>query len=205
MELMTIEKALAELRKDKKRKFIQTVDLIVNLKNFDVRKESLNTFIQIPNPSSKKMAGFLTRKTDLVDTILKTDFDKYKSPAEAKRLSKKYDFFIAAAPLMGDIATRFGRVLGPVGKMPNPQAGIMPNDDDASIKAMVEKMKKLVRIRSKENSVKIPVGKEDLSDEQLKQNIESALHSVEDKLPRKNDNVKNVLIKFTMTKSIRVK
>jgi len=40
---METTKALAELRKGKERKFVQTLDLIVNLKNFNVRKEALNT------------------------------------------------------------------------------------------------------------------------------------------------------------------
>jgi len=50
---MEIKKALVELRKEKKRKFNQSVDLIVNLKNFDVRREALNTFIFIPHGNEK--------------------------------------------------------------------------------------------------------------------------------------------------------
>jgi len=205
MEVVNIDKALAELRKDKKRKFIQTVDLIVNLKNIDVRKESINTFIQIPNPSEKKICAFLTRKTEFADTITEQEFEKFKNEADIKKLAKKYDFFIATAPLMIKIATKFGRILGSAGKMPSPQAGIMPNDDGDTVKNMVEKMKKLIRIKSKEKSIKIPVGKEELSDEQLKENAEAVLHSIEDILPGKKDNIKNVLLKFTMTKPVRIR
>ena len=201
---MKVEEAIQELRKEKKRKFVQTIDLIINLQNFDVRKEAVNTFVQIPHPSQKTICGFLTRKSKSVDTIIKEEFDRYKTEGDLKRLAKKYDFFIATAPLMGLIATKFGRVFGPMGKMPSPQAGIIPMDNDNAIEEVVEKMKKLVRIKSKEKSLKIPIGKEDLTDKELKENIESVITSVENALPRKKDNVKNIMIKLTMSKPIRL-
>jgi len=201
---MDILKALEELRKDK-RKFMQTVDLIVNLQNFDVRKESINTFIQIPNPSPKKICGFLTRKTDECDFILKDEFDKkFKEDKQIKKFAKKYDFFIAVASLMGAVATKFGRVLGPMGKMPSPQAGILGVDDDKSIKVMVEKMKKLIRVRTKEKSIKMGVGKEDIGDEEIKGNIEAVLNALENALPKGKQNIKNAMIKLTMTKPIKI-
>jgi large subunit ribosomal protein L1 len=61
MEEMSLNKALEELKKEKKRKFVQSVDLIVNLQNYDVRKEALNTFISLPNSNKKKIAAFLTK------------------------------------------------------------------------------------------------------------------------------------------------
>lgn len=203
-EITKIEDAIKQLRSEKKRKFVQSIDLIVNLQNFDVRKESVNSFIPVPNPSHKRICAFLTRRSKTVDTITKEDFDKYKTTREMKSLAKKYDFFIAAAPLMGQIATKFGRVFGPVGKMPSPQAGIMPMDNDDAIHAMVEKMKTLIRVKTKERSLKTSIGKEDLSDAQIKENIESVIKSVENILPKKKENIKEVLIKLTMTKPIRV-
>ncbi|MFZ5954990.1 MAG: hypothetical protein ACOYT4_01065 [Nanoarchaeota archaeon] len=201
---MEIEKALKELRNEKKRKFIQTLDLIINLQNFDARKESINTFVELPNSPEKKICAFLTKKSKIVDTITKEEFDRYKNQRDIKRLAKKYDFFIAVAPLMSSVATKFGRILGPSGKMPSPQAGIMPNDDDNSVKNMTDRMKKLVRIKSKEKTLKIPVGKESMSDKELKENIEVIVNSLENVLPRKKDNIKNIMIKFSMTKSIKI-
>lgn len=203
--VVNIKDALKILRGEKKRKFVQTIDLIINLKDFDVRKQSINTFIKIPNPTKKRVAGFLTKRTKLVDSIMKEDFVKYKDVKDIKKLAKKYDFFIAAAPLMSAIATTFGRVFGPMNKMPSPQAGIMPVDNDNSIKEMVDKMQKLVRIKTKDLSLKIPVGKEDMSDEEIEENISSTLNSVEGVLPLKSANIKNAFVKFTMTKPIKIK
>jgi len=201
---MKIQEALAELRKEEKRKFIQTIDLIINLQKFDVRKESINTFITLPHVAERKICAFLTRKTTLVDTIIKEDFDKFKEDADMKRLANRYDAFIAVASLMPTIATKFGRVLGPLGKMPSPQAGIIPLDNDESVKAMLEKLKKMKRIRTKERSIKIAIGKESMSDKEVEENVNAVVKSVEALLPRKNDNIKNVMLKFTMTKAIKL-
>ncbi|MCH7850017.1 MAG: hypothetical protein IH845_00030 [Nanoarchaeota archaeon] len=201
---METKVALAELRKEKKRKFVQTVDLIVNLKNFDVRKEALNTFIDIPHPTNKKVGAFLTKRSKLIESITEEDFVKYKDIKDIKKLAKSYDSFIAAAPMMGKIATKFGRVFGPMNKMPSPQAGIIAKEDDATISAMIEKMKHVARIKNKEASIKLVCGKEDMSDEDITENIVSMLKSLEGKLPRGRDNIREVLIKFTMTKSLKI-
>ena len=121
---------------------------------------------------------------------------------EIKKLAKKYDAFIAVAPMMGKVATKFGRVFGPMSKMPSPQAGIIPKEDENLVKAMIEKMNKSIRIKNKEMAIKFSVGKENLSDDELKENIDSAIKELERKLPRGRDNIKNILIKFTMTKPI---
>lgn len=203
--MANIEKALKKLRENKKRKFVQTVELIINLQNIDIRKEQVNTFVKLPNPTEKKICGFFTKKNKIIDTITKDEFSKYKDPKELKKLTKEYDFFIALAQLMPLVATNFGRALGPIGKMPSPQAGIIPKDDEASIIAMSEKMKKLVKIRAKDRSLKIVIGKEDMSDEEIKANIEAVVSGVENVLPKKKENIKNILIKFTMSKPEKIR
>jgi large subunit ribosomal protein L1 len=201
---MEIQKALEELRKEKKRKFIQTLDLIVNLKNFDVRKEALNTFVSVPNSSKKKVGAFLIKRSNLVETITEEDFVKYKEAKDIKKLAKKYDAFIAVAPMMGKIATKFGRVFGPMGKMPSPQAGIITQETEDQINSMLEKMGKVIRVRNKEMAIKLPVGNEDMDDTKLKDNVENVLKELEEKLPSGKDNIKEVLIKFTMTKPMKI-
>lgn len=201
-----LKAALTELRKGEKRKFKQTVDLIVNLQKFEVKKNPLNIFIKIPHKSKdKKIAGFFESKSDFVDTITEIDFKKYGDKKKLKSLVKKYDFFIAQAKLMPKVATTFGRVLGPAGKMPSPQLGIVLNADEKSINELKEKINTSLRIRTKEASIKVAVGKEDMKDEEIVENINSVYNELIKALPRDKENIKNIEVKFTMTKPVKIK
>jgi len=200
----SIIKALTELRKQEKRKFSQTVDLIINLKNFDVKRESINLFVNLPYKiKDKKIGAFLTKKSNVVNTITKAEFDNYKGK-KIKKLAKNYDFFISIAGLMPAVATSFGKVLGPLGKMPSPQLGMILKEDDKTIQEILEKINKTVRVKSKEPSLKISVGNEIMKDEEIAENILAVYNAVLNVLTRKKENIKSVLIKFTMTKPIKL-
>lgn len=206
MKPESVLKAIKEIRNpEKKRKFDQSIDLIINLKNFDVRRESFSLFIQVPNKiKDKKVAGFLENKSDLVHTIKKEDFPRYKEKKDIRKLIKGYDFFIANAKLMPAIATNFGRVLGPVGKMPSPQLGILPMENPELIKNVIEKINSTVKVKLKEPSIKVSIGRESLTDEQVVKNVLAVYNKILETLPKKRENVKNVLIKLCMGKPVHV-
>ncbi len=108
--------ALVELRKNEPRKFKQTVDLIVNLQKYSIKKNPINLLVNVPHKTkNKKIAGFFEADSDFVDTIIPNSFKKYSDKKALKNLVKKYDFFIAQGSLMPKVATTFGRVLGPAG------------------------------------------------------------------------------------------
>jgi len=199
-------KAIGELRKiSTKRKFDQTIDLIINLREFDVRREAFSLFVQVPNKvKDKKIAGFFEKKSKVIDTIIKDEFAGYKEKKDLKRLVGNYDFFIANAKLMPAIATTFGRTLGPAGKMPSPQLGILVSEDDNSVSEIVKKVNSTVKIKVKEPSLKIPIGVESLKDDQIMKNAVIVYNKILDTLPRKKDNIRNVKIKFTMSKPVNV-
>ena len=199
-----ILKAMQELRKQEKRKFSQTVDLIINLKNFDIKRENINLFVSLPYKiKDKKVCAFLTKKSNIVETITKAEFEGYKGK-KTQKLAKDYDFFISIASLMPSVATSFGRVLGPLGKMPSPQLGMILKEDDKSIEEILEKINKTIRVRSKEPSLKIPVGNEGMKDEEIAENILAVYNAVLNALTRKKESIRAVLIKFTMTKPIKL-
>lgn len=207
MELQEqLKLALTELRKNESKKFKQTVDLIVNLQKFEVKKTPLNIFVRIPNKSKdKKIAAFFESESEFIDTITEIDFKKYSDKKKLKNLVKKYDFFIAQAKLMPKVATVFGRVLGPAGKMPSPQMGIVLNADEKAINELKEKINTSLRIRAKEPSIKVAVGKEDMKDEEIIENVLSIYNELLKALPRDKENIKNIELKFTMTKPIKMK
>jgi len=201
-----IEKALAELKKEKERKFDQTVDLIVNLQKFDLKKTNVNIAVNVPHKiKEKRMCAFLEAKNKNIDTIIKEEFNKYKDKKELKKLVDKYDFFIAQASVMPAVATTFGRVLGPAGKMPSPQLGIIINADDKIINELKERVNNSVKIKIKEASIKIPIGKASMKNEDVAENILVVYNTILKELPKNKDNVKNIEVKLTMTKPIKIK
>ncbi len=202
---MELKEALVELRKEKERKFNQTVDLIVNLKGIDFRKSNISVIVNVPHKvKEKRICAFLNAKSDLVQTVTKLEFAKFSDKKLLKNLVKDYDYFIAHAPLMPAVATSFGKVLGPAGKMPSPQLGVMMQDTPEEVKKVLAQIGKSAKIRIKEGNVKIAVGKTEMKDENIIENIKSIYEGLVDALPTKRDNVKNVLVKFTMTKPIEV-
>ena len=201
MAALEIKQALEELKKEKKRKFDQTVDLVVNLKGIDLRKNNVNAVINIPHKiKEKKVCGFLTEKNDLVKTITKVEFQKFKDKTALKTLVDEFDFFIAHASLMPSVATTFGKALGPLGKMPSPQLGIITKETPEVIKPLLDKISKSIKIRAKEPSIKIAIGKESMSDEDIIENVKAIYDGIVNALPTKKENVKNVLLKLTMSK-----
>jgi len=201
-----LQKALSELRKGKERKFDQTVDLIINLQKFDLKKSNINLVVNVPHKiKEKKIAGFLESDNKNIDTVTVDQFKKYGDKRKLKGLVKKYDFFIAQASVMPKVATSFGRILGPAGKMPSPQLGIILNPDEKTIEELKKKISNSVRIKVKEASIKLPVGKQSMKDEEIVENIMTIYNSIMKELPRDKENIKNVELKFSMTKPQKIK
>ena len=205
MEILKLEKAVELIKKDKDRKFNQSVDLIINLRKFDIKKSQINTFITLPHKiKDKKVCGFIESKSSVINTIPKSQFPVYKDKKKVKKLVKEYDFFIASAPNMPLVATTFGRVLGPAGKMPSTKLGILVDDSEKNVKELIEKISKIIRVQAKEPSIKVSIGKLNMKDSDLIENIIHFYNSVLNELPNKKDNIKSLMIKSTMGKPLRV-
>lgn len=201
-----LNNALNELRKEKQRKFDQTVDLLVNLQKFDLKKTTVNIFVNVPHKiKEKKIAGFLESENKNLDTITPDQFKKYSDKNKMKSLVNKYDFFIAQASVMPKVATTFGRALGPTGKMPSPQLGIILNADDKTISELKLKINNSVKIKVKEASIKIPVGKQSMKNEEIIDNVNTIYSAILKALPRDKENIKNLELKFTMTKPVKIR
>jgi len=200
-----LENALQELRKNKERKFDQTVDLVINLKKFDIKKSQVNLFINMPHKiKDKKICGFFETKQEGIETITPSQFRKYSDKKELKKLIKKFDFFIAQGSVMPKVATTFGRALGPAGKMPSPQLGIIMNVSEKEIEDLKKRINDTLKVKVKESSIKLAIGKQSMSDEDIIENILSVYNYVAKALPRDKENIKNIKLKFTMTKPIKI-
>ena len=198
--------ALKELRQNEKRKFDQTVDLIVNLKNYDLRTKPINLFIEMPHMfKENKICAFLEGDSAEVDRVIgKLEIPKINDKKDIKKIGLGYDFFIASMKMMPTIATTFGKILGPLGKMPNPKyGGVIMKEEPAIIKSVVAKLKRMINIRPKEKSIKVAVGKESMKDEEINANINAVYNAMMTAFTK--ENVKSVMIKLTMSKPVKIK
>src|SRR3989344_5225570 len=135
MDKETIKNTLEELKTNsQKRKFKQSIDLIITFKNLDLNKpeNQIEQFVNLHYGRGKqdKVCGLVgaelieESKKELDKTIATDDYIIYQKDKKLiKKLATEYDFFIAQANVMPKIAQTFGRVLGPRQKMPNPKAG----------------------------------------------------------------------------------
>ena len=152
--------------------------------------------------SSEPVTKALVQAKKLADiAIAKDDLPQWKDKKKGKELADSIDFLVVQAQHMQPLATTFGQVLGPRGKMPNP-AHIVPPVSD--ITKIVNRARNSVRVRLKESPViQTYVGSEDMDDEKLADNIEAVVKLVTKKLIKGENNIKNVVIKSTMGPAVK--
>lgn len=197
------------------KKFDQTVDIIINLKEIDIKKndQQIDFFLQLPKSKGKlpKICGLVgpelldESKAHFDHTIEAHDFDQLKGKNnEIKKLAESYDYFVAQATIMPQIASVFGRVLGSRGKMPNPKAGcVMP--PKAQLEPVKKRLNNTVRVMAKAStSIKLPLGKESQSVDELVDNAIAIYQGVINHTPQAENNIKNISLKLTMGKPVKV-
>ena len=204
--------ALKKLRENsKKRKFDQTVDIVLNLKDVD-QKTSFDTYLTMPHSIGKTIKICAIVDTDyekqaktIIDNVITKDMLGKLTTKEVSKLASEYDIFIAQSSLMGQTATVLGRILGPLGKMPNPKTGgvLLPGVD---LKTSVDKFRKNTRVRNRNEAIiKVSLGKESFDDQMLADNANAVYESVTHILPNGEGNIREIILKFTMSKPVKIK
>ena len=213
MDKQVIIDSVKKLREiSQKRKFPQTLDLQVNIQKIDLKtpENKIDLFLQLPHSKGKipKICAFvgkeLATKAKIFDKVIsKEEFPAYtKDKKLLKKLAREYDFFIAQANLMADIGKDFGRVLAPLGKMPNPKSGciVAPMAELEPLKA---KLQNTIHVQTKDQpSMKAIAGSETMPDEEIVENIEKIYSAIVQEVPNEKINIKSVLIKFTMSRPV---
>jgi large subunit ribosomal protein L1 len=194
----------------KKRKFVQSIELMVNMKDVDLKKPEnrLNIELTLPNEIGREpkicviAAGDLAVKAKNagVYVIDKDELGEVaRNKKNVKKLAQEYDFFVARADIMPQVGKTLGSVLGPRGKMPKP---VPPNAD---IKTVLDQYKKNARIRMRENPViHLRVGNEEMDEKKIADNVQSVINFLEGKFEKGSRNIKSVYLKTTMGPAIKV-
>lgn len=210
---MDLEKALKEAKdKSKKRKFSQTIDLVINIRSVDFNKveNRLNLELMLPHGLGKNIKGVVIADDDLLaeakkcadKVITKDDLNRMAGDKKAqKKLAGEYKFFVAQASLMPLVGKVLGQALGPRNKMPRPVPG------NAKLEQLLERMKKTIRIKSRGKylpTIHVPVGAEDMEDAQLVENIKTVISAVKEKMPNKEGNFRSIYLKTSMGPAVKV-
>ena len=211
---MVDDKIVAGIRKAlegaKERKFRESVELCINLKDVDlsIPKNRVDEEIPLPKGRGKavKVALFGTGELAMkarttADRVLSPDeIDKLaENKRDGRKLATSYSYFIAEAPLMPTIGKRLGKVLAPRGKMPRP---IPPQADPVPI---INAMRNSIRVRSKDRrTFHATVGTRDMRPEDLAENIEAVMNRLVAKLERGPANIHSVFVKTTMGPAIKL-
>ena len=192
------------------RKFEESVEVAINLKDVDlsVPKNRIQEDIILPKGRGKvikvclfgggEMAIKARAAADLV--ISPDEFNKYMDDKKnAKSLARQYDYFIAEAPLMATIGRKMGVVLGPRGKMPK---AIQPGSDPAPI---INTLKRTTSVRTREKKTfQAHVGTRSMNPEDLADNIDTVLNRVIGRLEKGRINLESAYVKTTMGPAVRI-
>lgn len=205
-----LEESIENLREDsKERNFTQTVDLIVNLQNIDLNLPE-NRFTEqsfLPNGRGKERQICIIADASLADAkkldvnvISKEELNELEGDkSKAKEIADANDHFLAEAPLMPTIGKVLGPVLGPRGKMPKP---FPPGTD---LEELIGKSENSITIKlGKTPLIQLPVGAESMETEELSENINSVLDTIERNLPKGSQQIDSIYVKLTMSKPEKV-
>ncbi|HJJ22427.1 MAG TPA: 50S ribosomal protein L1 [Nitrosopumilus sp.] len=210
---MITEKQFTELintvkTEAKQRKFKQSIELIVNFKDVDVKKGfALNEVVQLPKTSSPATVCIIATgemgqkaKAANADIVIGTaELDKFATnKRESRKFINKYDFFLADTQIMPVVGKTLGQLLGPRGKMPTP----VPFDAD--IVAFLARFRSSIKVRTRASlSISCKIGDESMEAADLAINAHAVLSAIEKKLPNGEKNIKKIMIKTSMGKPIK--
>lgn len=202
--------AIKKARDTKKRNFKQTFDLAINLKNIDFKKpeNKIKAEIKLPYAFKESKIGIIvdnllpqTKDLENVLVLRKEQIEAYgKNKKEAKKLARECKYFLAEAPLMPLVGKFLGPFLAPKNLMPSPVPPTTPN-----LKSIVDQKRNILKIQVKDSpTIHVPVGVEDMKDEEIAENIDMIVKTVMTSLPKGKEQVKNIIIKMTMGKPVKV-
>ncbi len=193
------------------RKFSESVDLTVNLKNIDMAqpKNRIDETIHLPQGTGRPIRIAVLGKGEITTQAKEAGVDLIigpeeierlgGEPREARKIANQYRFFLAETAVMPQVGRWLGVRLGPRGKMP------LPISQGMDIRPIVERLRGSVKIRTKDKKVfHANVGTTAMEPEQLAENIDAVLRRVESVLDQGAMNVRSIYVKTTMGPAVKV-
>merc|ERR1712119_156052 len=202
----TLYECVAEVlkgSKDKPRKFLESVDLQIGLKNYDPQKDKrFSGTVKLRHVPRRKFKVCLLGDQAHIDEAKERnipamsgdDLKKLnKDKKKVKRLAKSYDAFLCSDTLIKQIPRLLGPGLNKAGKFPT----MITHVDD--LDAKVVDLKSTIKFQMKKVlCLNVAVGNVNMNEEELAQNVHPAMNFLVSLLKKHWQNVKSLHIKSTM-------
>jgi large subunit ribosomal protein L10Ae len=195
----------------KKRKFIETIELQIALKNYDPNKDKRFTgSIRLPKVPKTKFAvcvlGDAKHMEDAekakIECMSVEDLKKMnKNKKLVKKLANKFDAFLASATLIRKIPRLLGPGLNKAGKFP----AVLGANDDLNDKVEEQKASIKFQLKSKKAlCMGVAVANVSMSKADIENNIALSVNFMVSLLPKGWMQVKRLYLKSTQGPSHRV-
>ncbi|TKR83241.1 hypothetical protein L596_016864 [Steinernema carpocapsae] len=202
----TLNECIAEVLKgaqDKKRKFRETVELQIALKNYDPQKDKRFSgsvrLKNIPRPGMKVCVLGDQQHCDEANAtglpcMNADDLKKLnKNKKLIKKLAKSYDAFLASESLIKQIPRILGPGLNKAGKFPS----VVSHSEALTGKA--DEVRSTIKFQMKKVlCLSVAVGHVEMSQEELSANISLAINFLVSLLKKNWQNVRALNVKSTM-------
>jgi len=195
--------------KEKQRKFVETVELQVNLKNYDPQKDKrFSGTVKLKHVPRPKFSICVIGDQQHMDEakangIPCMDVDALKKLNKnkklVKKLAKKYDAFLASDSLIKQIPRILGPGLNKAGKFPS----LLTHSD--SMVAKGEEVKATIKFQMKKVlCLAVAVGHVNMEEDELVSNVNLSINFLVSLLKKNWQNVRSLYIKSTMGRPQRV-
>ena len=193
----------------KPRKFPQTVELQIALRNYNAKKEKkVAADIDLPHQVKRALKIICIVndidkdqcKRDNIDHVDLEFFKKFNDDVkQIKKWARSYDLVLVSSALNRNLNKMIGKPLTSVQRLPI----LIP--EGGSIKAKIEQLHNSARFKIKGVTwVNTAVAQEGQKPEEIRANIMKALNFFSSLLPRGWQNIRTVGIKTTMGKSVKL-
>jgi len=194
---------------EKKRKFLETIELQAVLKNYDVNKDKrFQGAIKLPNIPRPNLSVCIlgdafhceeAQKNDVpfmdVEALKALNKDKKK----VKKLANKYDAFLASQAVMKQIPRLLGPTMHKLGKFPT----LLERNDVIGDK--IDDIRRNVKFQLKKVlTIGCAVANVALDEQQIYANVQIAINFLISLLKKNWQNVKTLHLKSTMGKVERI-
>ncbi|CAG0884724.1 unnamed protein product [Darwinula stevensoni] len=187
----------------KKRKFLETVELQIGLKNYDPQKDKRFSgtvkLKHIPRPKMQVCVLGDEQHCDeaKANSVPQMDVEALKKLNKnkklVKKLAKKYDAFLASEALIRQIPRLLGPGLNKAGKFPT----LLTHQE--SLMQKIEEVKSTIKFQMKKVlCIAVAVGHVTMTPDELVQNIHLAINFLVSLLKKHWQNVRSMHIKSTM-------